>query len=169
MGKRFHLTDEQMEEIRRAEAPRGTLYELARKYGVTKRVIGNVRAGRRKLARDRLPNLKTGRRNIPRDEVELMVSWREQGEKLETIAYVFGHPVNTVCAMMSRKRVAPLVRPEHKMPKTARRAYEQEANDEETPEAGPREASAPGLSTLSQPTTAARQEGQGPALAVTSR
>lgn len=125
VGKKYHLTDEQMEEIRRTEAPRGegVLDELAERYGVTKRVIGNIRSGRRKLARDHRPNLRTGKKNIPKDEVELMVSWREQGEKIETIACAFRYPVNTVCAIMSRRKAAPIIKPEYKMPKTARRGW----------------------------------------------
>ena len=62
-------------------------------------------------------------RRIPRDVVEEVVRWREQGEKLAVIALTFKLKYDTVASILSRRKVGPLVEPDHRMSAHARRAW----------------------------------------------
>ena len=62
-----------------------------------------------------------GRRKSIRDDVEEIIRWREQGEKLSLISSTFKIQESSVSRMMKRHGVVPLIEPVHRMPPNARR------------------------------------------------
>ena len=59
-------------------------------------------------------------RKSVRHDVEEIIRWREQGEKLSLIANVFGMGEANVSRLLKRRNVVPVIEPVHKLPHNAR-------------------------------------------------
>ena len=61
------------------------------------------------------------RKSIRQDDLEEIIRWREQGEKLSLISSTFKIQESSVSRMLKLRNVVPLIETAHRMPPNARR------------------------------------------------